>query len=79
MFTAAVIQAERLGVSLSKTLEIQSENMRERHRQKLKAQALKAPVKIIAPLVLFIFPTLFIVVLAPMVLIVMKSSGGWGR
>lgn len=79
LFTAAVIQAERLGVSLSKTLEIQSENMRERHRQKLKAQALKAPVKIIAPLVLFIFPTLFIVVLAPMVLIVMKSSGGWGR
>jgi tight adherence protein C len=73
LFTTAVIQAERLGTSMSKTLEIQADNMRERRRQSAKAEALKAPVKIIFPLVLFIFPALFVVTLLPTILTLLKG------
>ena len=62
LFTAAVIQSDRLGVSMSKTLQIQAENMRERRRQNIKEAALKAPIKMLFPLILFILPALFIVV-----------------
>lgn len=73
LFTASIIQSDRLGVALAKTLVIQSENMRERRRQNVKAQALKAPVKIILPLVLFIFPAIFIIALVPSILTMMGN------
>jgi len=73
LFTAAVIQADRLGVSMGKTLLIQSENMRERRRQNVKEQALKAPVKMLLPLAVFIFPVLFIVVLLPTVFSILHN------
>ncbi|MBQ7480152.1 MAG: type II secretion system F family protein [Selenomonadaceae bacterium] len=73
LFTTAVIQAERLGTSMASTLENQAENMRERRRQYAKAEALKAPVKIVFPLVIFIFPALFVVVLLPSLLFLMKN------
>lgn len=73
LFTTAVIQAERLGTSMSKTLEIQASNMRERRRQYAKAEAFKAPVKIIFPLMLFIFPALFVVTLLPTILTLLKG------
>ncbi|MBO6179346.1 MAG: type II secretion system F family protein [Selenomonadaceae bacterium] len=73
LFTTSVIQAERLGTSMAATLENQANNMRERRRQRAKAEALKAPVKILLPLVMFIFPALFVVVLLPSVLFLMKS------
>ena len=76
LFTTAVIQAERLGTSMGKTLNNQADNMRERRRQKAKAEALKAPVKIVFPLVMFIFPAIFVVVLLPSVLSLMKSFAG---
>lgn len=79
LFVAAVVQSDRLGVSIGKTLLIQSENMRERRRQNVKEQALKAPVKILLPLVLFIFPTLFIIVLLPTALMLMKGLGTLGK
>ena len=72
LFTTAIIQAERLGTSMANTLAIQAENMRERRRQAAKAEALRAPVKILFPLVLFIFPALFVIVLLPSVLSLMK-------
>ena len=72
LFTTAVIQAERLGTSMANTLENQANNMRERRRQHAKAEALKAPVKILFPLVLFIFPALFVIVLLPSVLVLLK-------
>lgn len=68
LFTTAVIQSERLGTSMATTLNNQAENMRERRRQYIKAEALKAPVKIVFPLIMFIFPALFVVVLLPAVL-----------
>ena len=65
LFTTSIIQAERLGTSMSKTLIEQAKNMRLLHQQRIKAQALKAPIKILFPLVLFIFLTIFIIILLP--------------
>ncbi len=75
LFTTAVVQAERLGTSMGKTLTNQADNMRERRKQKAKAEALKAPVKIIFPLVIFIFPAIFVVALLPPILSALKSIG----
>jgi len=47
--------------------------MRERHRQYVKGEALKAPVKIIFPMVLFIFPSMFVVLLFPAMLMLIRS------
>ncbi|MDD7677049.1 MAG: type II secretion system F family protein [Anaerovibrio sp.] len=73
LFVTAIIQAERLGTSLGKTLNNQAINMRERRRQTVKAEAMKAPVKMIFPLVLFIFPSVFVIVLLPALLNMMKN------
>lgn len=73
LFTSSVIQAEKLGTSMGRTLKMQADNMRDRHRQAVKAEAMKAPVKIIFPMVLFIFPSIFVVVLFPAILSFMKN------
>lgn len=73
LFITSVIQAEQLGTSMAKTLKNQADNIRERRRQRLRAEALKAPVKMIFPLALFIFPVLFVVVLLPTIFSMMKS------
>ena len=65
LFTTSVIQSEKLGTSIARTLKDQADNMRDRHRQHVKAEALKAPVKIIFPMVLFIFPSIFVILLFP--------------
>ncbi|WP_297965615.1 type II secretion system F family protein [uncultured Anaerovibrio sp.] len=72
LFVTSLIQSERLGTSIGGTLTIQANNMRERRRQAVKAEALKAPIKILFPLVLFIFPALFVVILMPVVLALIK-------
>lgn len=72
-FVASLIQADTLGVSISKVLRIQSEQMRNRRRQRAEELAMKAPVKLIFPLVLFIFPTIFIVLLGPALLQVLDT------
>lgn len=73
---STIIQADQLGVSISKVLRLQSEGLRERRRQRAEEMAMKAPVKMLLPLVLFIFPTLFIVLLGPAVLQIMASFAG---
>ena len=73
LFTSSVIQAERLGTSMARTLKLQADNIRERHRQFVKSQALKAPVKIIFPMVIFIFPSIFVVLLLPSIIIIIRS------
>ena len=65
LFITSVVQSERLGTSMGKTLVNQADNMRERRRQRAKAAALKAPIKMLFPLVLFIFPAMFVVILVP--------------
>ena len=68
LFTGALIQADQLGVSISKVLRIQSLDMREKRKQRAEEKAMKAPIKMLFPLVFFIFPTLFIVLLGPAML-----------
>jgi tight adherence protein C len=64
-FVAAVVQSEMLGVSMAKVLRIQSDQMRVRRRQYAEEQAHKAPIKMIFPMGLLIFPSLMIVLLTP--------------
>ena len=76
LFTTSIIQAEKLGTSMSKTLKLQADNMRDRHRQYVKTQAMQAPIKILFPMVIFIFPSIFVVLLFPAVLSLLKTLGG---
>jgi tight adherence protein C len=64
-FTRAVTQGERLGVSIGSVMRDLAIDMRTRRRQSAEEQARKAPVKILIPLVFFILPSLFIVLLGP--------------
>jgi tight adherence protein C len=64
-FVAAIIQSEILGVSLAKVLRIQSDQMRVRRRQIAEERARQAPVKMILPLALLIFPSILIILLTP--------------
>ncbi len=75
-FVSTIIQADQLGVSISKVLRLQSEGLRQRRKQRAEEMALKAPVKMLFPLVFFIFPTLFIVLLGPAVLQMMAGLTG---
>ncbi len=62
---ASIIQADELGVSLGRVLRVQSTQMRQRRRQRAEEQAMKTPIKMLFPLVLFIFPTVFMILLGP--------------
>lgn len=64
-FIAAVIQSEQLGVSMARVLRIQSDQMRVKRRQRAEEDARKAPIKMILPMGIFIFPSIMIVLLTP--------------
>jgi tight adherence protein C len=72
-FITAVVHASRLGGSITNTLRIQADSMRVRRRQRAQELAMKAPVKMVFPLVLFIFPALFVVILGPALMSVWKQ------
>lgn len=74
-FVAAIIQSEQLGVSMSKVLRIQSEQMRIKRRQRAEEEAHKAPVKMILPMGLLIFPSILIVLMTPALLRLSKTFG----
>ena len=76
-FTAAIIQADQLGVSMAKVMRIQSDTMRMKRRQRAEEKARQAPVKMMFPLVFFIFPTILIVLLGPAI-IQIRDSGALG-
>lgn len=67
-FVAAIIQADTLGVSMAKVMRIQSDTMRMKRRQRAEEKARQAPIKMMFPLVFFIFPTILIVLLGPAIL-----------
>lgn len=72
----SVLQAEKLGMSMVQIFRIKSQEERAKRRQRAEEAAMKVPVKILFPLVFFIFPCLFIVLLAPALLGMM---GGFGK
>jgi tight adherence protein C len=72
-FITAVVHASRLGGSITNTLRIQADSIRVRRRQRAQEQAMKAPVKMVFPLVLFIFPALFVVILGPAALSIYRQ------
>ncbi|MDO8563352.1 MAG: type II secretion system F family protein [Candidatus Limnocylindria bacterium] len=74
-FISAIIQADQLGVSMSKVLRIQSEQLRMERRQRAEVKAARAPILIMLPTIGCIFPSLFIVILGPAVLSAMATCG----
>jgi len=77
-FIGAIIQAEQLGVSISKVLQVQSEQLRIERRQRAEEAANKAPIKMLFPLVGCIFPSLFVVILGPAIILIIKNLAGPG-
>lgn len=70
---SSLIQAEQLGVSIKSVLISQADQLRTAHKQRLEAKAMKAPVKMMLPTVAFIFPVMFIILLAPAILRFMET------
>ena len=75
MFVRAITQGERLGVSIGTTMRNLSVEMRKRRRAKAEERAQKMPVKMLFPLIFFIFPALFIVILTPMIINIADAFG----
>ena len=68
-----LVQAEQFGTSVGKTLRVHSDTLRTKRVQEIEEKAAKLSVKLLFPLVLFIFPSLFLVVLGPAVLVMADS------
>jgi tight adherence protein C len=64
-FVRAIIQADQLGISLGRILKVQAADTRSRRQLAAEERAMKAPIKMLFPTVLFIFPAMFIVILGP--------------
>jgi tight adherence protein C len=73
MILSSIIQADELGVSLGKILRIEGDQLREKRKQLAREKAMKAPIKILFPLIIFIFPTIFMVVLGPAVISIVET------
>jgi tight adherence protein C len=67
-FTRSIIQADQLGTSLGRILRVQAADTRLRRQATAEEKAMKAPIKMLFPTVLFIFPAMFLVILGPAVL-----------
>jgi tight adherence protein C len=70
---AVLVQSEQFGTSAAKTLRIHSDTLRTKRRQNIEEQAAKTTVKLVFPLVFFIFPSLFLVTLGPAVIIIVGT------
>ena len=73
---ASLLQSEKWGSSSSRVLRVSSETLRRKRRQTAERKAATAPLKMIVPMALFIFPALFIVILGPAVIQIVTGFGG---
>ncbi len=74
-FVSSIIQADQLGVSIGNVLRIQSAQVRQKRMERTKENAMKAPVKMLLPMIIFIMPTIFIVILGPVVIKIIEAFG----
>jgi tight adherence protein C len=65
---SSILQAEKLGIGMVQVLRVQSEEARDQRKQRAEEAAMKAPIKMLFPLILFIFPCIFIILLGPVVI-----------
>lgn len=72
-FVAAIYQADQLGVSMAKVLHVQADTMRVARSQRIREMAAKLPVKMLFPLVFFIFPAIFVIIIGPGVMSIMDA------
>jgi tight adherence protein C len=70
---SVLVQSEKFGTSIAKTLRVHSDTLRTQRRQRVEEQAAKTTVKLVFPLVFFIFPSLFLVTLGPAAISIMES------
>ena len=78
LLVSSLLQAEQLGVSISKTLRTQADALRARRRTKIRVLAATMSVKMLFPLIFFIFPALLVVVLGPAVVSIVTGFRGAG-
>ena len=72
-FITAVIQADQMGVSIGRTLRVQSDELKTRRRQRAEAEAMRASTKMLIPLIFCIFPAVFVVAIGPAVIAVLTG------
>lgn len=77
-FVLALLQADALGMPMTRVLQTQADEMRRRRRGRVREAAAKLPVKILFPLIIFILPALFIVIMGPAVLRIANNLGAAG-
>jgi tight adherence protein C len=70
---SSMVQSEKLGTSIGTVLRVAAETLRRKRRQSAEKRAKQAPVKMIFPLLFFILPALFVVVLGPAIFVVIKE------
>jgi tight adherence protein C len=73
---SAILQAEQTGMGIGQVLRAQSDHLRTQRRQRAEEAAMKAPLKMLFPLVFFIFPSLFVVVLGPAMIQLLRTMSG---
>lgn len=69
----AVIQAQKMGTAIGTTFRVQAESLREQYKMRIKEKIMKMPIKILFPLVFFIFPTIFVIILGPAAVSVIRQ------
>ena len=72
-FASALVQAEQLGIPINNVMRAQSEQLRVERSQQAKEKGMKASIKMLVPMLLFIFPVVFIILMGPTVLNIMET------
>jgi tight adherence protein C len=76
--TAMLVQTDRFGTSVAKSLRVHSDTLRTKRRQRAEEAAAKTTIKLVFPLVLFVFPAMFVVILGPAILHILKTLNNVG-
>jgi len=74
-FASAIIQADKLGIPIKRILTVQSEQLRTTRKQAAQEKGMKSPIKMMLPMVIFIFPVIFIILLGPIVIQLIEQFG----